>query len=126
VVALLGPVDTTAHGVFVGRRHVELAHPSAAGFGELIGNLVEEEEPQRASIGLASNLPFSGWGAVSRPPRLVAAIVDRITFNAHILETGTESYRLRTPRRRHGANTRADLSTGLPLPHQPSPLRPTR
>lgn len=27
--------------------------------------------------------------------RLVAAIVDRVTFNAHI-ETGTESYRLRT------------------------------
>lgn len=27
-------------------------------------------------------------------PRL--AIVDRITFNAHILETGTESYRLRS------------------------------
>ena len=23
-----------------------------------------------------------------------AAIVDRVTFNAHILETGTESYRL--------------------------------
>ena len=29
-------------------------------------------------------------------PRLVAAIVDRVTFNAHILETGTPSYRLRT------------------------------
>jgi len=28
-------------------------------------------------------------------PRLVAAIVDRVTFNAHILETGTQSYRLR-------------------------------
>jgi hypothetical protein len=28
-------------------------------------------------------------------PRLVAAIVDRITFNAHIIETGTQSYRLR-------------------------------
>ena len=27
---------------------------------------------------------------------LVAAIVDRITFNAHILQTGTDSYRLRT------------------------------
>jgi hypothetical protein len=26
--------------------------------------------------------------------RLVAAIVDRVTFNAHILETGTQSYRL--------------------------------
>ena len=29
-------------------------------------------------------------------PRLVAAIVDRVTFNAHILETGTQSYRLST------------------------------
>jgi hypothetical protein len=27
---------------------------------------------------------------------LVAAIVDRVTFNAHIIETGTQSYRLRT------------------------------
>jgi hypothetical protein len=26
----------------------------------------------------------------------VAAIVDRVTFNAHILETGTRSYRLAT------------------------------
>jgi DNA replication protein DnaC len=25
-----------------------------------------------------------------------AAIVDRITFNAHVIETGTDSYRLRT------------------------------
>jgi hypothetical protein len=29
-------------------------------------------------------------------PRLVAAIVDRVTHNAHTLETGTQSYRLRT------------------------------
>ena len=29
-------------------------------------------------------------------PRLVAAIVDRVTFNAHIVETGTQSYRLAT------------------------------
>ncbi len=28
-------------------------------------------------------------------PRLVAAIVDRVTFNAYVLETGTQSYRLR-------------------------------
>ena len=35
-------------------------------------------------------------GAVFPDPRLVAAIVDRVTFNAHILETGTWSYRLRT------------------------------
>jgi hypothetical protein len=29
-------------------------------------------------------------------PRLVAAIVGRVTFNACILETGTQSWRLRT------------------------------
>ena len=28
----------------------------------------------------------------------MAAIVDRLTFHAHIIETGTESYRLRTTR----------------------------
>ncbi len=42
----------------------------------------------------ASNLPFSEWGTIVSDPRLVAAIVDRLTFNAHIIETGTESYRL--------------------------------
>jgi len=33
---------------------------------------------------------------VFRSPRLVPASVDRVTFNAHILETGTRSYRLGT------------------------------
>jgi hypothetical protein len=28
----------------------------------------------------------------------VAAIVDRLTFRAHIIETGTESFRLRSSR----------------------------
>jgi hypothetical protein len=30
--------------------------------------------------------------------RLAAAFVDRVTFSAHILETGTQSYRLRISR----------------------------
>jgi len=59
------------------------------------GNSSSERE-ERASIGLASNPPFREWGTVFPDSRLVAAIVDRITFNAHILETGTNSYRLRT------------------------------
>jgi hypothetical protein len=29
-------------------------------------------------------------------PRLVAAIVDRVTFKTHILDTSTQSYRLAT------------------------------
>ena len=43
----------------------------------------------------ASNLPFSEWGQIVPDPRLVAAIVDRVTFHAHIIETGTDSYRLK-------------------------------
>ena len=35
-------------------------------------------------------------GSLFPDARLVPAIVDRVTFNAHILETGTRSYRLAT------------------------------
>lgn len=55
--------------------------------------LTEREE--KASVALASNLPFSEWGTVIPDPRLVAAIVDRVTFHAHIVETGSSSYCLR-------------------------------
>ena len=60
----------------------------------LFQSITEREE--RASVAVATNLPFSEWGTVFPDPRLVAAIVDRVTFNAHIIETGTKSYRLRT------------------------------
>ena len=62
---------------------------------ELLFQIITDRE-ERASIGIGTNLPFSEWGSVFPDPRLVAAIVDRVTFNAHILETGTRSYRLRT------------------------------
>ena len=62
---------------------------------ELLFQIITERE-ERASIAIATNLPFSEWGTVFPDPRLVAAIVDRVTFNAHILETGTQSYRLAT------------------------------
>jgi DNA replication protein DnaC len=69
---------------------------------ELLFQIITERE-ERASIGVGTNLPFSEWGSVFSDPRLVAAIVDRITFNAHILETGTASYRLRTSKTTHRA-----------------------
>jgi DNA replication protein DnaC len=62
---------------------------------ELLFQIITERD-ERASIAIGTNLPFSEWGTVFPDPRLVAAIVDRVTFNAHILETGTQSYRLRT------------------------------
>ena len=66
---------------------------------ELLFQILTERE-EKASVAVASNLPFSEWGSIIPEPRLVAAIVDRLTFNAHIIETGTESYRLRTTRTR--------------------------
>jgi DNA replication protein DnaC len=68
---------------------------------ELLFQILTERE-EKASIAVASNLPFSEWGTVIPDPRLVAAIVDRVTFNAHILETGTDSFRLRSTRARRG------------------------
>jgi len=62
---------------------------------ELLFQIITERE-ERASVAIATNLPFSEWGTVFPDPRLVAAIVDRVTFNAHIIETGTQSYRLRS------------------------------
>ncbi|MCY4617130.1 MAG: ATP-binding protein, partial [Chloroflexi bacterium] len=44
---------------------------------------------------VASNAPFSEWGQTFEDPRLAAAVVDRLTFRAHIVETGSDSYRLR-------------------------------
>ena len=61
----------------------------------MLFQIVTERE-ERASVAIATNLPFSEWGTVFPDPRLVAAIVDRVTFKAHIIETGTQSYRLRT------------------------------
>jgi DNA replication protein DnaC len=71
---------------------------------ELLFQILTERE-ERASIAIATNLPFSEWGTVFPDPRLVAAIVDRVTFNAHILETGTQSYRLRTSDTRRRTKT---------------------
>jgi DNA replication protein DnaC len=66
---------------------------------ELLFQILTERE-EKASVAVASNLPFSEWGSVIGDARLVAAIVDRLTFNAHIIDTGTESYRLLTTKAR--------------------------
>jgi len=71
---------------------------------ELLFQIITERD-EKASIATASNHPFSEWGRTFSDPRLVAAVVDRLTFNAHIIETGTHSYRLHTTRasRKKGA-----------------------
>ncbi|MFI9556305.1 ATP-binding protein [Nonomuraea endophytica] len=54
--------------------------------------LTEREES--ASVAIASNETFATWTNTFTEPRLCAVIVDRLTFNAAIIDTGTRSYRL--------------------------------
>lgn len=63
---------------------------------------VMTERDEKASVAVASNHPFSQWGRTFTAPRLAAA-VDRVTFNAHIIETGTNSYGLHTTHTKNGA-----------------------
>jgi DNA replication protein DnaC len=60
---------------------------------ELLFQVLTERE-EKNSVAIASNESFSGWTRTFTDPRLCAAIVDRLTFNGTIIETGSESYRL--------------------------------
>lgn len=53
------------------------------------------ERAERAAVIVTTNLPFSEWTQVFPNPRLCKALLDRITDRAHIIETGSESYRFR-------------------------------
>ena len=53
------------------------------------------DRAERAALIVTTNLPFSEWTTVFPSPRLCKALLDRITDQAHIIETGTESFRFR-------------------------------
>jgi DNA replication protein DnaC len=50
---------------------------------------------ERAAVIVTTNLPFSEWNTMFPNARLCKAMLDRLTDQAHILETGKESYRFR-------------------------------
>ena len=56
---------------------------------------VISDRAERAALIVTTNLPFSEWVTVFPNPRLCKALLDRITDRAHIIETGTESFRFR-------------------------------
>jgi DNA replication protein DnaC len=63
--------------------------------------LTEREET--ASVAIASNESFGGWTKTFTDPRLCAAIVDRLTFNGAIIETGADFCRLAHTRAQQAA-----------------------
>ena len=56
-------------------------------------------------LGTSTNLPFGEWTKVFPDPRLAKAVVDRLTHRAHIIETGTESWRFKHGIARGGRET---------------------
>jgi DNA replication protein DnaC len=64
------------------------------GAAELVFQVISERN-ERGSLIVTTSLPFGEWTKVFPDPRLAKAVVDRITHKAHIIETGTESWRFR-------------------------------
>ena len=53
------------------------------------------ERAEKAAVIVTTNLPFSEWTQVIPNARLCKALLDRITDRAHIIDTGSESFRFR-------------------------------
>lgn len=69
-----------------------LALPDGA--AELVFQVLSERH-ERGSLIVTTNLPFGEWTKVFADPRLAKAVVDRLTHRAHIIDTGTESWRFK-------------------------------
>lgn len=73
----------------------ELAYvPLAPAETELVFQVLDQRSELSALI-ISTNLPFGEWTKVFPEQGLCKAVVDRLTFNAHIVETGTDSWRFK-------------------------------
>jgi len=81
--------------------------PLAEVGAELLFQVIAERA-EKAAVILTTNLPFSEWTQVIPNARLCKALLDRITDRAHIIETGTESYRFRRTLAQHQRRQRKE------------------
>lgn len=70
--------------------YIAIPEPAAELLFQVIAGRAE-----RAAVIVTTNLPFSEWTTMFPNARLCKAMLDRLTDQAHIIETGTESYRFR-------------------------------
>jgi len=62
---------------------------------------------ERAAVIVTTNLPFSEWGTKFPNARLCKAMLDRLTDQAHIIETGKDSYRFLRTLQKQGKGAKA-------------------
>jgi DNA replication protein DnaC len=82
---------------------------------------VISDRAEQAAVLLTTNLPFSEWTQVIPNARLCKALLDRITDRAHIIETGSDSYRFRRTIELRGRPARLKTANGV----IPNPLSST-
>jgi DNA replication protein DnaC len=93
--------------------------PLAEAGAELVFQVIADRA-EKAAVVVTTNLPFSEWPQVFPNARLCKAMLDRLTDRAHIIETGTESFRFRRTagsrqrKRAEGGGARAEVSEGRP------------
>jgi|SRR4051794_31879907 DNA replication protein DnaC len=83
--------------------------PLAEAGAELVFQVIADRA-EKAALIVTTNLPFSEWPQVFPNARLCKAMLDRLTDRAHIIETGTESFRFRrtmATRHKNGGRGRA-------------------
>jgi DNA replication protein DnaC len=65
---------------------------------ELLFKIIADRS-ERGSIIITTNLSFSEWTTLFENTAMVAAMIDRLTFNSYVLDMNGESYRLAQTRK---------------------------
>lgn len=73
---------------------------------------VPSNRNERGSVIVTTNLEFSRWGELFPNDMLTAALIDRLTHNAHILNMNAESYLLKE-KFRQGIRGSTEISLGV-------------
>ena len=98
----------------------ELGYVPLAELGAELLFRVVADRAEKAAVIVITNLPFLEWPQVFPTARLCKVMVNSFTDRAHMLEPGTESFRLRRTIASRQKNAACGRATGKVLENRPS------